>query len=251
MSSVGTQLQQARGERRLSLAEVTQGTKIQPWVLEALEGDRLHELMSPIYVKGFLSTYARFLHLEPATLIGQLPRPAPEPDQQPTTSLSGSLPSIVQFPVQLFRRLAMAAAVGGVMAGIVALHPLQHLPALSLRGLHFPKMASIAPIKEPVRPAVLPTLTLLPTQPLEILLSAGRGATWVEVRADGKLISQQRLQRGAKERWTAKKKFELVIAKPSQVELTLNGQPISPFVLAYNGRLLITHYGVVRLANEP
>jgi hypothetical protein len=69
----------------------------------------------------------------------------------------------------------------------------------------------------------------------------------VQVRADGKLLTQQRLQRGANERWMAKKQFELIIAKPSQVELTLNGQPISPFLLANRGRLLITHQGITRL----
>ena len=46
--NIGSQLQEARRERKLSLPDVTRETKIQPWVLEALESDRLQELMSPV-----------------------------------------------------------------------------------------------------------------------------------------------------------------------------------------------------------
>jgi hypothetical protein len=92
-------------------------------------------------------------------------------------------------------------------------------------------------------------MTVLATQPLELHMSAHR-TTWIEVRADGKLLTQQRLPRGSNERWTAKKQFELIVAKPSEVELVLNGQPISPLAIAHRGRLLITHHGVTKLPDE-
>ena len=52
------------------------------------------------------------------------------------------------------------------------------------------------------------------------------------------------------ERWTAKKKFELIVANPTQVDLSLNGTSISPFAIAHRGRLLITHHGVIKLPDE-
>ena len=76
--TLGARLQQARKARKLSLADVTRQTKIQGWVLETLEADRVPEQMSPIYVKGFLSTYARFLHLDPAPLLAELQWPVAE-----------------------------------------------------------------------------------------------------------------------------------------------------------------------------
>ena len=69
------------------------------------------------------------------------------------------------------------------------------------------------------------------------------------MRADGKLLAQQRLQRGAHEQWTAKKRLELVVAHPSQVALTLNGQSISPQAITHQGRLVITHQGVTPLSD--
>ena len=47
--SVGSALRQARETQQLSVADVTAAIKIQPWVLEALESDRLHEQMSLYY----------------------------------------------------------------------------------------------------------------------------------------------------------------------------------------------------------
>ena len=75
LASFGAQLHQARQARRLSLADVSRQTKIQPWVVEAMEADRLQEMLSPIYARGFLGTYARFLRLDPQPMLDRLPKP--------------------------------------------------------------------------------------------------------------------------------------------------------------------------------
>ena len=284
----GLQLQRARKDRKLSLADVTEKTKIQPWVLEAIEADRLQELMSPVYVKGFIATYARFLRLDPELLLAQLSWPHPEPVQEELPPASPREPMAIRLPKVpwlLFRRAGVAAAVVAAVVGLVILNPVRRISKWSLPTLSLPKfakaasgdghtktitpriakaakpaaeptqappalkVASVTPVNEPLKPPAAPTLTLLATQPLELTVTATR-ATWIKVRADGKLVSQQRLARGANERWTAKQQFELVISKPSQVEVTLNGQPISPFAIAHQGRVLITHRGITQLPNE-
>ena len=113
----------------------------------------------------------------------------------------------------------------------------------------FTTLASVAPFTEPVPVAKLPTLSLKPIDTLELSITAHR-ATWVQVRADGKLMIQQRLSRGMSEHWSAARRFELIIATPSQVEVTLNGQSISPFAIAHRGRLVITRHGISHLAAE-
>ncbi len=103
------------------------------------------------------------------------------------------------------------------------------------------------PVKAPS--AQPPAVAIEPTEPLELMVQA-RHETWVSVRADGRLLTQQRLAAGSKETWKARRRFELVIAKPAQVEATLNGQSISPFVMAHQGRVVITHQQIKSLA-EP
>lgn len=267
MTSVGAQLRQARGARQLTLSDVSQRTKIQPWVLEALEADRLTDQMSPVYVKGFLSSYARFLHLPPEPLIAQLVWPQPEEEAVPilvapkpapmivaappaisTPKPSTRIPVTIDLPWPLLRRLSGAVVAGLAIWGLVVVNPLRFLPKLSWSRADAPvKTASLAKIKDRVTTApATPTLALLANQPLELAVTANH-TTWIQVKADGKLLTQQRLQRGANEKWTAKKQLELVIAKPSQIDLQLNGQSISPFAIAHQGRLLITHRGVTKL----
>ncbi len=286
--SVGTQLRQAREARRLSYGEVTQHTKIQPWVLEALEADRLPQMMSPIYAKGFLSTYARFLRLEPERLVAEISWPNPEPEQaalpSPPPAAAPVQFTMPEIPLPLLRYAGIGAAAAAALAALVVLNPIQHLrswkpPKLTVPKMTMarkaatpapkaavavrvktaavaasapvavqptPKLASVAAMPEPIRPAAQPTLTLLPTQALELEVHAAT-TTWLQVRADGKLLTQQRLARGARERWAARKRFEIIIAKPTQVELTLNGQSIGSFAIAHQGRLLITHQGITKL----
>ena len=248
-SSVGAQLLQARQERQLSMADVARETKIQPWVLEALEADRLQDTMSPIYVKGFLSSYAKFLRLDPAALLAQLRWPvSDEPDDAAASSAPAPIPSVVRISWPLVRRLAAIGAAVAATAGLVLVNPLRWLPDVKLSVPQMPELASVSMPKEQPRPPALPTVAFASAQPLELTVTAYR-TTWIRVRADGKLLSQQRLPRGANEQWSAKNSFEVVVAKPSEVELMLNGQSISPLAIAHKGRLAITHHGVTALAD--
>ncbi len=282
--SVGARLQQARQERQLSLGDVGRQTKIQSWVLEALETDRLQELMSPIYVKGFLTTYAKFLRLAPEPLLAQLPWPRsaePEPESEalppPTPApiqWSWRMPTLPRVPLAWLSRLGAVAATVAIVGFIAVRHPLHWSraaapaakrakssmaakPAPSKAAVAKkpaaapaagPQLASVAPVPEAVtaKPSAPPTITILPTEPLELEVAA-RASTWLQIRADGKLLTQQRLQRGARERWVARKQIELVVSKPSQVDVLLNGQSLNASAITYEGRLLITHYGVTRL----
>jgi hypothetical protein len=106
--------------------------------------------------------------------------------------------------------------------------------------------ASIAPVVDVLKPRMPDVPAPGSAEPLQLVITASR-PTWIKVRADGKLLSQQRLARGANEQWVARKQFEVIVSKPSQVDLVLNGQSISPLAMAHRGRLLITHRGVTPL----
>ena len=338
--SVGKELQDARKARQLSLAEVTAATKIQPWVLEALEADKLHDQMSTIYARGFLSSYARFLKIPAEPLLAQIEWPGEqaarqtpaqlqiqtelqkqatvvaqsriqvtEASQEPVQAVVVAPPKIIAKPkpvqtkklqpvpaalkielpkievpwggiLSAIARVAKPMAVTAAIVGIVVINPLRWIPKLSL-----PKMASASPAVSPKHatgkkvastaksqqekeqePVKLASITPMPmvvqpppvvvapqstpkTEMLELTVLATK-ATWIRVRADGKLVSQQRLERGAKEKWLAKKTLDVVVAKPSQVDISLNGQSINPAAIQHEGRLAITHQGIAKLADD-
>ena len=91
-------------------------------------------------------------------------------------------------------------------------------------------------------------LHLEPKQPLELSIAA-RQDSWVSVVADGRLLAQRLLRAGNQETWHARRRFELVVGAPARVEIVLNGHSISPFVMAHQGRLTITHQRIGPLAD--
>ena len=62
--SVGKYLQQERERKGLSLEAVSRATRISPRNLEAIESDDFISLPAPIFIRGFLKTYASFIGLE-------------------------------------------------------------------------------------------------------------------------------------------------------------------------------------------
>lgn len=72
MASVGETLRSAREQRGLSIEQVSHDTRISARFLEALEADRFELLPAPVYVRGFIRSYASYLKLDGAALIARL-----------------------------------------------------------------------------------------------------------------------------------------------------------------------------------
>ncbi|MBN1668688.1 MAG: DUF4115 domain-containing protein [Anaerolineales bacterium] len=70
--TVGKTLRQARRERKLSLDEAAQATRIRRRYLEAMEAGDFASLPSPLQMRGFLRAYASYLGLEPRPLLQTL-----------------------------------------------------------------------------------------------------------------------------------------------------------------------------------
>jgi cytoskeleton protein RodZ len=75
----GAFLAAKRGERGLSLQQVASATQIRPEFLSALEADEPELLPAPVYARGYLRTYARYLGLDEESLVARLHQPAPDP----------------------------------------------------------------------------------------------------------------------------------------------------------------------------
>ena len=69
MTSLGEILAKERAARGLSIDEVSKVTKIQPKFIKALEAEDFKPFSAPIYIKGFLRTYAQYLGFEPEKIL--------------------------------------------------------------------------------------------------------------------------------------------------------------------------------------
>jgi len=90
MTPLGETLQRARLARGVTLQEAERTTRISRRYLEALENENFGLLPAPVYARGFLRTYARYLGLEPGDIlplfpVGYLDVPLLEPMPRVTT----------------------------------------------------------------------------------------------------------------------------------------------------------------------
>ena len=72
MAGIGEALRSTREHRGLSIDQVAQDTRISPRFLEALEAEQFHELPAPVYVRGFLRSYANYLKMDAQPLLDNL-----------------------------------------------------------------------------------------------------------------------------------------------------------------------------------
>src|SRR6185503_1404785 len=72
VAGIGESLRSTRERRGLSIDQVALETRISPRFLEALEAEQFAELPAPVYVRGFLRSYANYLRIEPEPLLEQL-----------------------------------------------------------------------------------------------------------------------------------------------------------------------------------
>jgi transcriptional regulator with XRE-family HTH domain len=69
MPALGERFRAARESRGLSLADVSEQIRIRSVYLAAIEEERWNAIGAPVYIRGFLRTYARFLGLDPEEVV--------------------------------------------------------------------------------------------------------------------------------------------------------------------------------------
>jgi cytoskeletal protein RodZ len=163
-------LQRARQARGLTLEEVERDTRISRRYLQALENENFGLLPAPVYARGFLRTYARYLGLEPANLLPLFPVGyVEEPALQPWPK--------VKTPRTWPGSGLLAGAVVGVLILIVVLlyslggqgessQSLFSLQTASPETAAVPLGAEAPPVGE--APVVAPALTETVAAPVEV-----------------------------------------------------------------------------------
>ena len=105
--SLGELLREARRQRAITLADVERDTRINAAYIEALEAERFDVLPAPVYARGFLRSYAKYLGLDVDGTMALMPRDLPRPpDLEPSSGLmrgpSSSLPALPSLNPRAF-----------------------------------------------------------------------------------------------------------------------------------------------------
>jgi cytoskeletal protein RodZ len=228
MASFGGWLRRQREMREISLRDIADRTKISLRYLEAMEEDRFDLLPAPIFAKGFLREYARYVGLSPDEVVNHYlavqQQQSPEEDGVKKDQTLVNRPYRPVKPVRswtygLFLVLAVLALIALVWALVWYNNHRRTQPAAE---------ATPPPIAAPAEPAAsqgavpAPAVPDKPSAPLEVTLDFTANC-WVEVRVDGKpLLSEERVQ-GESLPIAAQTSIDLQLGNAGAVEIQVNG----------------------------
>jgi cytoskeleton protein RodZ len=103
ISGAGSLLKREREKKGLSLDQLSQITKLRKQYLEALEDEKFDNLPSPVYVKGFIRSYAQGLGIDAKEAISLYEHIAPDEEEvpKPLTVLKEPKSKIAYFIIPL------------------------------------------------------------------------------------------------------------------------------------------------------
>ena len=226
-ASFGEWLRRQREAREIGLREIADRTKISLRYLEAMEANRFDLLPAPVFAKGFLREYARYVGLSPDEVVNHylsafpLPGDAEEEGRsRPRTSRPVAHPKLSGRTWSYGLLLTTA---GLVLLAVVAL-----AAWLADRQPNGPSVTdarpAIAPPPIPAPPPAPPAFDV-PGAPLEINLDFAREC-WVEARIDGKQNLSELRYQGESLLLRAEKSVVLTLGDPGAVEIYVNGDPL-------------------------
>jgi len=91
MPALGERFRAAREARGLTLSDVAEHIRIRSVYLAAIEDENWSAIGAPVYIRGFLRTYARFLGLDPEEVVAEFNSAASAPPP-PVPSAPGAPP---------------------------------------------------------------------------------------------------------------------------------------------------------------
>lgn len=249
MSSIGSVLKDARAKNSVSYEEVYAKIKIHPRVLQLLEENKFDKLPSPLFAKSFIRSYAEFLGVNADELVQTYEREAKKDPEQILfiRPAEGRRPFHLRsllFP--FFVAVCAAVAFYGFKTALVW-WPHAGKPAVSkAKAGSKAEGAAAGPRQsaEWLRSVADGSFPEIGRQvPLELKVTAVDNV-WLRVTADGKIVFQSILKRGAVQIWTARGSFEIWTGNSSNMALSVNHYMLGSPGRGVVKRMVIDRHGV-------
>jgi cytoskeleton protein RodZ len=249
LASIGSQLAAAREAKRLTVADVAARLHLRAMFVDAMERENWQPIGEPVYVRGFVRSYARLVGLDPEPLIGQLnveyyPPPEPVP-QDERSSRNGEAPPAAgdaytfERHVRIERQSSFYPWLLGALSTVAAL-----LVFMVVRVYFFAPAENVAQVPPVVSQAAgvnAGDSVAATPEANAIVAAADRGATsqsgvqlrlqltqdcWLAVAVDGKRVLYETLPAGSVREFRAARTITLRAGNAGGVVATVDGQPL-------------------------
>lgn len=238
LASFGEELRREREIRGISLKEISDATKISKRFLEALERNDHRTLPAPVFTRGFVREYARYVGLNVEEMVNRYNFAAMNDDRiekPPQVEKYAKVPprDITPKPApkrgippayaKVDRNAIVAVIIVAALAG-VAWWAIQNK-----RRSDAAEAAASIPVAAP-KNVVAPPPAAEPASTDDSVLRMtveGRDDSWLELKADGKRAFYGDFKAGDRQDFEASEQFEFVsIGNAPALNLTLNGIPV-------------------------
>lgn len=211
--SIGAALRAERERASVSLDAVERGTMIRRDFLELIDADRLAELPSGAYAKGFIRAYAAYVGLDAAPLI----KAYEDRFDSGTSELANVVGRPVRVPPDRQRRTWKIAVVGAALL-IVLLAALGVFRSDTSQQT-LPKVSTAA-----ARVAVADNAP----NPMGAVVRVDvvGEASWVEAQSDGQSVFGQTLYHGESRTFKGTDSVVLFVARARDVRIIANGRDL-------------------------
>lgn len=242
MSSLGDTLRERRNHLGLSLAQVEDATKIRARILQALEEGDHSNLPNPGYVRGFVSSYARFLELDPQPLLQMY-----KAETGHKRHLDLDLPQISEAVKPTGQQHALPAR-GAIMVVIaIAIISLGIWTISSMKQGRQEELPPVPVVPNESSATTTPATTTSPTDdassaqestadtqqevqealPFTLVVSVDGDASWLRITVDGRKAYEGVLADGQSKRYEVADEAEVRVGKPSVVSILKDGKKVS------------------------
>lgn len=249
MGSFGDKLRREREMRGITLAEMSESTKISTRHLESLEKEEFASLPGGVFNKGFVRAYAHFLGIDEDEAVADyaaIANEAPPAEdkfpldihEEPNRELN---PRKSNFPL-----IFALAALVGILIGYSAwsknkkIHPSiqetvsaattvtqEPAPPISANQRPAPNQNSQVPTAKNVSADVPAAIKVKPEHTFSVLIKA-KEDSWISVIADGKMVAQGVLTQNRHKVIRAAKEITLRTGNAGGIELSHNGKALGP-----------------------
>jgi len=254
---LGRMLREARERLGLSVADVAGQIKFAPRQIEALEADDFRRLPEMAFVRGFVRSYAKILHLDAQALLAALPQMEKVSTRFEPASVEAPFPVAYSAQKQNLILLGAALLLAVLVVAFAVWHfttPLEKLEAVQVEtpislpaGMQIIPASQVAeadvaappaPVAMPVSEAAPPSAS--PDAP-QVKSKKPSGASsqaaalrlvfdeesWVEIQdKDGNILSSQVNPQGSELRLDGRAPFSLVIGQAASVRLYHKGKQV-------------------------
>lgn len=257
LASFGEELRREREIRGISLKEIADATKISKRFLEAIERNDHKTLPAPVFTRGFVREYARYLGLNAEEMVNRYnfaavgddrieqsahldrlttPQAPPLPGKKHPSK--GIPPPYARVDRNVYILIIVVIALAGV--SYWALKHRRETRASEERQAVETK-ATPAPAPPPAAPPVQAASTATQpeaTSPAKLILNLEiTERSWVKLDADGESVINDELRRGYHRSIEAKDGFRFrTIGNAAGIVLTLNDLPVP--ALGHDGQVL-------------